>query len=327
MDKTIKWGILAPGNIAHQFARGLKVIPDAELLAVGSRSKERADKFADEFDVPRRYGSYADLVSDPDVDAIYVAPPHPFHKDCSILCLEAGKATLCEKPFAVNTQEVKEMIACARKSGQFLMEAMWTRFIPVMVKTRELIADGAIGEPLMLTADFGFRAGVNPEGRLFNLKLAGGGLLDVGVYTIAMAYMVFGGAPSEITSMAHIGETGVDDQAAIVLGYENGQQALLSCAVRVTTPQEARIMGTKGSIFIPSFWHATSAILSIAGKEPESIEMPFKGNGYEYEAMEVMRCLREGKLESDVVPLDESVSVMETMDKLRAEWGLKYPME
>ncbi len=326
MEKVIRWGILAPGNIAHQFARGLKVLPDAELIAVGSRSIERADKFADEFDIPHRHGSYADLVSDPDVDAIYVATPHPFHKDCAILCLKAGKAVLCEKPLAVNAEQVKEMIACAREYKQFLMEAIWTRFIPVMVKVREWLADGAIGEPRILTADFGFRAGLNPEGRLFKPELAGGGLLDVGIYTIAMAYMVFG-APSQITSLAHVGETNVDEQAGILLGYDEGQIALLHCAIRTGTPQEARIMGTDGSIHIPGFWHSTSATLNAAGKEPERVEMPFKGNGYENEAIEVMRCLREGKLESDIVPLAESLSIMETMDSVRAQWGLKYPME
>ena len=198
MTKAIKWGILAPGNIAHRFAKGLSVIPDAELIAVGSGSKERADAFADEFDVPRRYGSYEDLVSDPDVDAIYVATLNTFHKECSILCLRAGKAVLCEKPFAINAEEAKEMIACAKECRQFLMEAMWTRFLPVMVKVRELLADGAIGEPRMLTADFGIRKEVDPESRIFNPKLGGGGLLDVGIYTIAMAFMVFGGAPPKL---------------------------------------------------------------------------------------------------------------------------------
>ena len=327
MEKIVRWGILGPGNIAHQFARGLSVIPDAELIAVGSQSIERANKFGDEFHIPNRYGNYADLVSDPEVDVIYVATAHPFHKDCAILCLKAGKGVICEKPFAVNAQQVKEMIACACECEQFLMEAMWTRFLPIFANVRERLAEGTIGEPRILTADFGFRAGMNPEGRLFNLDLAGGGLLDVGVYTIAMAYMVFGGAPSEIKSLAHIGKAGVDEQAGMLLGYDAGQIALLYCAVRTNTPQEMRIMGTEGSIHIPNFWHAVSATINVAGKEPEEIQMPFKGNGYEYEAMEVMRCLREGKLESDAVPLDESLSVIETMDKLRAQWGLKYPME
>ncbi len=327
MTKEIKWGILAPGNIAHRFARGLSVIPDAELIALGSRSKERADAFADEFDVPRRYGSYEDLVSDPDVDAIYVATLNTFHKDCVNLCLRAGKAVLCEKPFAINASEARAMIACAKECNQFLMEAMWTRFLPVMVKVRELLADGAIGEPRMLTADFGYRKEVNPESRIFNPDLGGGGLLDVGIYTIAMAFMVFGGAPSKITSLANIDESDVDEQVAMLLGYDTGQMALLSCATRTRTTHEARIMGTDGSIFIPSFWQATSATLHAAGKEAEQIEMPFEGGGFEYQAMEVMRCLREGKLESDVLPLSESLSMMETLDSLRAQWGLKYPME
>jgi len=324
--EVIRWGILGPGSIAHRFAEGLSVIPDAELVAVGSRSSERADVFADKFDIPKRHGSYADLANDPDVDAIYVSTPHPFHKEYSILCLKAGKSVLCEKPMAINAQQAKEMIDCARAEKKFLMEAIWTRFLPVIVKVREWVAEGAIGEPRMLTADFGFRSGWNPQGRLMNPEMAGGGLLDVGVYTVAMAYMVFG-KPSRIVSMAHIGETGVDEQAAMVLGYDAGQLALLSCAIRTNTPQDARIMGTEGSIHIPGFWHSTSATLHAAGKEPVQAGTSFEGNGYNYEAVEVMRCLREGKLESDVMPLDESLSIAETMDQMRAKWGLKYPME
>lgn len=327
MEKVIRWGILGPGTIAHRFAEGLSVLPDAELVAIGSRSSDRASKFADEFNVPKRHGSYADLANDPDVDAIYVSTPHPFHKEYSILCLEAGKAVLCEKPMAVNARQVKEMIDCARVSKKFLMEAMWTRFLPAIAQVREWLAEGAIGEPRMLTADFGFRSGWNPDGRLLNPNLAGGGLLDVGVYTIAMACMVFGGVPSRIASMAHIGETGVDEQAAMVLGYDAGQLAILSCAIRTNTPHDARILGTEGSIYIPGFWHTTSAALHASGKEPERVEIPFKGNGYEYEAIEVMRCLREGKLESNIMPLDESLSIAKTMSEMRAQWGLRYPME
>jgi len=327
MKSTINWGILAPGGIARRFASGLSVVPDAELIAIGSRSKERADAFADKWDVPRRYGNYEDLVSDPDIDAIYVATLNTFHKDCVMLCLRAGKAVLCEKPFAINAKEAREMIACAQECNQFLMEAMWTRFLPIMVKIRQMLADGAIGEPRMLTADFGYRKAVDSESRIFNPQLGGGGLLDVGIYTIAMASMVFGGAPSKIASLANIDESDVDEQVAMLLGYDKGQMALLSCSIRTTTPHEARIMGTDGSIFIPGFWQATGATLHASGKEPEPIEMPFEGGGFEFEAMEVMRCLRDGKLESDVLPLSESLSMMETMDSLRAQWGLKYPME
>ena len=327
MARKLRWGILGPGDIAKKFATGLKAVPDAELIAVGSRALERANTFADAFNIPHRHGNYGDLADNPDVDVIYVATPHPFHNECAILCLEAGKAVLCEKPLTVDAKQAEEMIACARECQQFLMEAMWTRFIPVMVKVRELLGAGAIGEPRMLTADHGSRKVLSTEtleSRHFNPELGGGALLDVGVYTIALAYMVFG-APSKITSLAHLGQTNVDEQASILLGYDSGQIANLFCAIRTETSKDARIIGTNGSIHIPQFWQATSATLQVRGKEPVHIEIPFKENGYEYQAIEVIKCLREGKLESDVIPLDESLSIVKTMDTIREQWGLEYP--
>ena len=327
MSENIRWGILGPGGIAYKFADALKAISDAEIIAIGSRDLQRANTFADTFDVPHRHGSYVELANNPEVDVIYIATPHPFHKACAMLCLEAGKAVLCEKPITVDAEQAEELIACAREHKQFLMEAMWTRFIPVMVKVREWLADGVIGEPRMLTADFGNRVVLTPEnrkGRLFALELAGGAMLDIGVYTVSLASMVFG-APTKITSLAHIGETGVDEQAAVLLRYDAGQIASLSCAITTRTSQDARIFGTKGSIHIPDFPRATSATLEVSEKEPVQIEMPFIGNGFEYQILEVMRCLRAGKLESDVMPLDESLSIVKTMDVARAQWGLEYP--
>lgn len=327
MEKKIRWGILGPGGIAHKFADALKVIRDAEITAVGSRDLQRADAFADTFDVPHRHGNYVQLANNPEVDVVYVATPHPFHKACAMLCLEAGKAVLCEKPLTVDADQAEALIACAREHKQFLMEAMWTRFIPVMVKVREWLADGVIGEPRMLTADFGNRVELtaeNMKGRLFALQLAGGAMLDIGVYTVSLASMVFG-APTKITSLAHIGETGVDEQAAVLLGYDAGQIASLSCAITTRTSQDARIFGTKGAIYIPNFSRATSATLEVLGKEPVQIQIPFTGNGFEYQVLEVIKCLRAGKLESDVMPLDESLSIIQTMDIARAQWGLEYP--
>ena len=327
MSDTFRWGILGPGNIAKKFATGLQAADNAELVAVGSRSQERADAFADQFGASKRHACYEALVEDPDVDAIYVSTPHPFHKENSILCLEAGKPVLCEKPFAINQQDAREAVEVARSKGVFLMEAMWTRFLPITVKVREWIASGAIGDVRMLYADFGFRAGINPEGRLFKPALGGGGLLDVGIYPISYASMIFGGQPMTISSQAHIGETGVDEQAAAVFGYDDGALALISCGVRIKTPHDAKILGTDGMITLhPSFWNGTTATLSAGGKE-EVVELPLKGNGYEYEAEEVARCVRAGKLESDVVPLDETPALMQTLDTMRAQWGLKYPME
>jgi len=323
----IRWGILGPGNIAKQFARGLSVIPDAELAAVGSRTQDGADAFGDEFAVPRRHPSYEALAADDGLDAIYVATPHSLHRDNSILCLEHGVAVLCEKPFAINAGQAREVVAAARQRGLFAMEAMWTRFIPAVAQAREWIAEGAIGEPRLVAADFGFRAGFNPKGRLFDPALGGGALLDVGIYTISMASMVLGAKPDRIESTATMGETGVDEQSAFILGYEGGELAVLYTAVRTSTPVEARILGTDGRITIHNPFYKAEKVTLQAGDRTEEVELPLEGNGYNYQAVEVMNCLRAGKTESETMPLDETVALMEIMDSIRAKWGLKYPME
>ncbi|MBN1140161.1 MAG: Gfo/Idh/MocA family oxidoreductase [Anaerolineae bacterium] len=324
MTDKIGWGILGAGSIARKFATDLKNLDDAALVAVGSRSGDKAASFADELGVTRAYGSYAGMVNDPEVDVVYVATPHPFHREHTILCLEAGKAVLCEKPMAVNAAQVREMVSCARRENVFMMEAMWTRFNPVTVQVRQWLAEGRIGEVRLLEVDFGFRAALNPEGRLFNPALAGGALLDVGIYVVAFAAMVLGRPPTQIQAAAHLGETGVDEQTGMVFKYDRGELALLSCAVRATTPQEARIVGTAGSIHMPAFWHAPAATLAVPGQEP----VVFTGDfGYQYEAAEVMACLCAGLKESATMPLDESMTIAETMDEVRRQIGLRYPME
>lgn len=326
MAEKIRWGILGTGNIANRMADALKVVPDAELRAVGSRTQEKGDAFAHKHGIPVRHSSYEALAADPDIDIIYVCTPHTAHADCSILCLEHGKSVVCEKPLTVNAAQAEMVVSAARKSGRFLMEAMWTRFLPSMAKMREVIQSGRIGEVRMLQADFGFRAGWDPSSRLLNPELAGGGLLDVGVYTIALAYDVMGGAPEDMCSAACIGETGVDEQNAALLKYSGGRIAILSSAVRTTTPHMAFIMGTEGMIRIPSFWCSREVTVSAGGKD-EVIREDFPGNGFEFEAQEAIDCVRAGKQESAGIPLDESVSIVRTMDALRAQWGLKYPFE
>jgi predicted dehydrogenase len=326
MSKT-RWGILGTGNIASQFARGLAALDDAELVAVGSRTPESAAAFGEKFGAQRRHGSYAALASDPEVEAIYVATPHPLHKDNTLLCIQAGKAVLCEKPFAINAGEAQEMIAAARARGVFLMEAMWTRFLPHMVRLRELLAAEAIGEVRMLQADFGFRTGFNPQGRLFDPALGGGALLDVGIYTASLASMVFG-APERVTSMADLGATGVDEQSALIFGYSGGRLALLSQAIRTSSPHEALLLGTKGKIRVHgSWWKGAPITLSVDGQPDQVIDVPSVGNGYNYEAAEVGRCLREGRTESEVMPLDETLAIMRSLDEVRGQWGLRYPGE
>jgi dihydrodiol dehydrogenase / D-xylose 1-dehydrogenase (NADP) len=320
-----KWGILGCGNIAGKFAAGLQAVPDAQLFAVAARSESKAREFCKNHNAVKWHAGYEALAADPEIDVVYVATPHTFHKEHTILCLNNGKHVLCEKPFAINKKEAEEMAAAAKTKGLFLMEAMWTRFLPVIGKIRELLAGKAIGDVWMLTADFGFRPRFDPTARLFDPALGGGSLLDVGVYSVAMAFMVFNRRPSTLVSTAFLGATGVDEQAAAILRYDRGEIALLSSSISADTANEANIFGSAGSIRIPQFWRAVKA--TVSARDKKEIAIPFRANGYEYEAEEVMRCIRDGKTESDAMPLTESLAVMETMDSMRAQWGLVYPME
>jgi predicted dehydrogenase len=327
VTNTIRWGILGTGWIASEFAQGLAELPDAELAAVGSRTAGSASRFADRFQVPRRHASYQALAEDPGVDVIYVATPNPLHREHCLLCLDAGKPVLCEKPFALNAGQAGDMVRAAREKKLFLMEAMWSRFFPLMAKVRELVDEGAIGEVQMLVADLCIQFDFDPSDRRYAPDLGGGALLDLGVYPLSLASMLIG-APARITSLAHLGATGVDEQASITLGYDQGQVSTLYASLRADSPVEAILLGTKGQIRIHPWWIRPDAItLSVAGQEDTRLEMPFAGNGYQFEAAEVMACLRAGKLESDLMPLDETLSIMETMDTIRAQWGLRYPGE
>jgi predicted dehydrogenase len=325
--QPIRWGIIGTGNIASQFARGLSVLDDAELVAVGSRSVESANRFGDTFGVPHRHDSYEALAHDPDVDIVYVATPHVYHADNTLLCMGAGKAVLCEKPFTVNGAQAQTVIDYARQHGIFLMEAVWTRFLPHMEQVLDLVADGAIGQIKMVQANFGFRTEVDPSSRVFDPALGGGSLLDVGLYPIYLAHFVLG-KPDEIRTLAHLGETGVDEQAAVLFGYEGGPVAVLSSAIRATLPDTVVLAGDAGQILIHERWWAPSSFtLQRDGHDAETFNPPLEGNGYNYEAAEAGRCLRAGRTESDKLPLDTTLAVMRAMDEIRAAWGLRYPGE
>lgn len=327
MSQITRWGIVGPGNIAHKFASGLKEIERAQLYAVVSRTLEKAEKFGAEYGVEHCYGNYEDFLGNDQIDAVYIATPHPFHKKFSIMCMEAGKAVLCEKPVAMNQVELKEMIDCARRNNVFFMEAVWTRFLPITVKLRELLAEGVIGEIKRVAADFSFNA-PNKVGRLYEPELGGGGLLDVGIYSINYATMILGNKPNVISSVAYIGETNVDERASITLGYENGVMADLYCGISITTVHTATIYGAEGTITIDSFWQAKKLVIAYYDdREDVTIELDHRGNGYCYEAEAVGRLLEESVKESPVMPLGDSMAVMQIMDQLRADWGLKYPME
>ena len=328
MTDKIRWGLIGLGGISRKFATGLQAAPHAECYAVASRSGPRAAAFGAEFGAAKCYDSYAALADDPDVDVVYIGTPHTFHKPHTLLCLHHGKPALCEKPFAVNRSEAEEMVALARQKNLFLMDAMWTRCLPLMVKLRELLAEKAIGDVMLVQADFGFRmAQVLPEHRLFNPHLAGGALLDVGIYCLYLASMVYGRQPVEIVSQRTLGSTGVDELSASVFRYSDDEMAVITAAIRLNTPHEARIIGTKGIISMADWWHPREMTLRIDGRPAETFRPAVAGNGFNYEAMEVGRCLRAGLVESDIAPLDETLAVMDTMDRMRRQWGLRYPTE
>ena len=324
---TIRWGILGPGKISGSFARGLREADGAQLVAVGSRDQSRAALFAAEHGAMNVHGSYEELARDPEVDAIYIGTPHSFHWEHTLLCLRQGKHVLCEKPLAINGIQAEQMIETAHASGLVLMEAVWTRFLPALVRVREILDTGTIGKVQMVMADFGFRAEFDPESRLFSPDLGGGALLDVGIYPLNLAFMVLG-EPVEIQTMVNLGATGVDEQSTILLRHKEGQLSVLSSSLVTDTPRQAHILGTEGSITIYyPWWAANRIVVKTADGGEESEDLPRRGGGYTHEAEAFMELIRSGESESKIMSLDESLNIMKTMDQIRARWGLKYPCE
>ncbi|MEO1449853.1 MAG: Gfo/Idh/MocA family oxidoreductase [Bacteroidota bacterium] len=328
MNQPFRWGILAPGKIAAKFAAGMLTVPQAQLYAVASRSAERAQAFATEFDIPQVYDSYEALLQDPQVDAVYVAPPHSFHHKLTLLALEHGKPVLCEKPLAINAGQVEEMLIKAAKKNLFLMEAVWTRFLPVWVQIRKWLAEDKIGEVRMLSADFSFRSSTwDLSDRKFNPDLAGGALLDVGIYPVQLACMLFGDEPVDVQSTAYPAATGTDMTSAYLLRYAGGEIAALSSSFEVNGTKEAILVGTKGRIRVPLFWRADRAILESDENEPEVIEFPFEASGLQYQAVHMMECMAQGLTESPIMSHANSRALIRLMDQMRGQWGLKYPGE
>lgn len=322
------WGIIGTGNIASTFARDLQLLPDARAVAVGSRSQASADDFGERLGIPRRYGSYEQLVSDPGIDAVYVATPHTVHHAASRLALDAGKAVLCEKPFTVNAAQASDLVSVARSRGLFLMEAMWTRFLPHMVRIREILRSGVLGDITTVIADHGMQVAFRAEHRMFAPELGGGALLDLGVYPISLASYILG-RPTQIVAVSDATSTGVDGQTSMLLGHADGSHAVLTATLRARTPNRATIVGTQGRIEVDDTWYAptTFSYIRSTGGVPERYSEPRIGHGIRHQASEVARYLREGLTESPVMPLDESVSIMATLDAVRGQIGLRYPGE
>ncbi len=325
MKEVIRWGILAPGRIARKFAHDLLMVEGARLHAVASRSLERAQAFAREFGAAHAFGSYEELVDCPDLDVVYVASPHTGHHEHTLLCLKAGLAVLCEKPLAMHAGQAAEMIETAREQDVFLMDALWTRFIPAFDEALELVRNGIIGKVRTIRADFGFRADFPPAHRLFNRALGGGALLDVGIYPLYLALQVWG-MPAEIQAKAVFGPTGVDESCAMLLSYPDGRLAILDASVAVQTGTEGWLYGEEGTLHLPGrFHHPEKVFVSYPDKPTATYGHPYTGYGYYHEIVEVGECLRQGKRESERLPLSFSLSLMHLLDRVREAAGIAYP--
>jgi len=325
--KSYNWAILGPGRIAQKFASDLKLLPNANLYAVGSRNIDRAKNFATEYGFQKAYGSYKEIAEDPDIDIVYIASPHVGHYNDSLLCLNNGKAVLCEKPVAINEMQCRKMLDAAKKNNVFFMEALWTRFIPSFIKCKELIEEGEIGEVLIVEADFCFKAPYEVEGRLFNPLLGGGSLLDIGLYPVFLSLEILG-KPEAIKAMAIMTDTGVDSSCSMIFKHKEDKLSVLFSSLITEGRTEAIIHGSEGIIKINSQWHIPSTVdLIKKGTGPVHYKFIEPGFGYQYEAEEVIKCLDEKKIESSVFGWQKSIDLISTLDQIRKIASINYPSE
>jgi predicted dehydrogenase len=323
----LRWGILATGGIAHSFTSDLRTA-GRTVTAVGSRRSDAAEQFAAEFDIPAAHGSYEALVADPDVDIVYVATPHPFHAQNALLALDAGKHVLVEKAFALNATEAAAVRDRAAERGLLAMEAMWTRYLPHMIRIRELIAQGALGEVRTLFADHMQKLPDDPAHRLNAPELGGGALLDLGIYPVSFAWDILG-APTEISAQARFSDAGTDTEVATIFRHAGGALSTTLSSSRGAGPNTAHIIGTEARIDIDEVWYSptTFRLTTPDGEVVEEYAAEMEGRGMQFQALHAEKLVAEGRLEGDVLPIDETVQIMGTLDEVRAQIGLKYPGE
>ncbi len=324
-EAPVRFGIVGTGGIASAFARDLELLNEATVVAVGSRTQESARRFASEHDIATAHGSYADLVQDDAVDVVYVATPHPGHASAAHLAIGAGKHLLVEKPFTMDAAEAAAVVEAAAAARTFVMEAMWARFVPHMVRLREVVATGVLGEITTVMADHGQYFDFDPQHRLFAPELGGGALLDLGIYPLSFSSMLLG-TPDRVTARSSPTATGVDAQTSILLEHPGGAQSVLSTTLRAKTATRASVVGTDGRIEVDGDFYAPSTFTVIPRVgDPWRYDEPHEGHGLRHQAAEVVRCVRAGLTESPVLPLAETVSIMRTMDEIRSQIGLTYP--
>lgn len=323
-SNPIRWGILGTGRIAHDFATAVQETDGASLVAIASRNLEKAVAFGREFQVETCFGSYQDLADADGIDAIYVATPHPMHVSNTLMALNGGKAVLCEKPLTINRSEADHIVQLARAKGLFLMEAMWSRFLPSMTTVKDIIDSGEIGHVHQLSADFGFRATVDPSHRLNSKELGGGALLDLGIYPLSLAAYLMGPIVAA-HAQAELGPTGVDTNTAFTLRHQNATISTGSCSLVANTPRELIVSGELGYLRVHApFHHSTSLDVVLANGPSRTVQTPYLGNGFTYEIAEAMRCMRAGLIESPRMPHAESLALMGWLDTMREQIGLRY---
>lgn len=326
-ERKINWGIIGPGRIAHNFVQGINVLEDANLYAVASRNEKRANDFAGQYKIEKTYNCYEDIIADPKVDAIYIATPHRFHFEQCMMALTYGKPVLCEKPITVNALQLNKLITTAKNNNVFLMEALWTRYLPIYEVVKTWLDEKLIGDIKLLTSTFGFVFERDLSDRKFNRDLAGGALLDLGVYQVSTSQWVMRKNPVSFTANGLLGETNVDEMLAVNLQYDDGAVSQFSCNFLSANENSFIIYGAKGNIKIHNnFWAATKATLYLNDKEM-TITKPFKASGFEYQIEEATKCIINKDLESSIMPHSQSLANMKLMDSIRKEIGLKYSFE
>lgn len=325
MKQPVRWGILGPGKIADKFASAFSQVPEAKLYAVASRDEQRGKAFAEKFNIPKTYSSYDQLLADPLIDIVYVATPHTFHHEQTLLCLNNKKAVVCEKPLTLSAKQTLELVAAAQANNTFLMEGMWARFFPALIKVLDLIEQDSIGEIKFLRADFGFAAPHDLDHRVFNLTLGGGAQLDVGVYPLFLALLI-GGVPNTIQAVSKLAVTGADETTVAQLNFENGIIAHILSSVVADTPKQAEIFGSKGSITLETPWHKSQEVrLKKNNEELETFQFPFEGVGFHYELRHATECIQMGLKESKLMPLSLSIQMAKAADEILRQGGVIYP--
>ncbi len=326
MDNRIKWGIIGLGKIANKFAEDLKLSKNAILYGVASRNLDKARSFGERYGSIAYFDSYRELAEHPEIDVVYVATPHAFHFENTMMCLKNDKAVLCEKPMGMDVVEVRKMVEEAKSRNLFLMEGLWTRFIPATEKLMELLEEKTIGEVIAVRADFGFKGDGNLNSRVYDKELGGGSLLDIGIYPIYLSLLALG-VPTNMKAMARMTETNVDSHCTMLFDYGNSAKAILESTIEADTPTEAYIYGNKGTIRLHSRFHHTRKMTLTQEEEKKTIDIPYVGNGYFHEIEEVNKCLLEGETESMKLPLGSSLELMTLIDRVKKEIGLRYDDE